>query len=333
PRLKAISSDRTICGESIYGNFICFGDSGHGFFVRFKDHFYLRGIISSSPKGANDSCTFTHYGVYSNVLMYRKWIENPEAEYPDSNLCGLMSSSTGLVQGGKISTREQFPFIAVVVYNSGFNSSAILISHKHVLMHAGGVSSWNEKHGIFVTLTVSTFQIYLGTVSNNIIDEQSIAVSPLKVALHPHLKMKGGTLVNAVAIITLASYVPFNKFISSACLWTFSDDNLDTNKGSAMFGVGYGRDESGKVSNIRKYARMSLIADENTCKEIYLDRSEAFDETKLFCAQGDETSTPCESDTSLVMKFEDKWYIRGVMLTYRKWTSNGTCVYNKPLLY
>jgi secreted trypsin-like serine protease len=90
PLLKSFSSDRTLCGESVNGNFICYGDSGHAFVVQIKTRFYLRGIISSSPKGVNNSCTFTHYGVYSNVLMYREWIENPEDTYPDSTLCGLM---------------------------------------------------------------------------------------------------------------------------------------------------------------------------------------------------------------------------------------------------
>jgi hypothetical protein len=100
-----------------------------------------------------------------------------------------------------------------------------------------------------------------------------------------------------------------------------------------MYGVGYGRDESGKHSNARKYARMSLLEDEEECQNIYADRREAFEEARLFCARGDDAATPCDGDTALMVKFEDKWYIRGVMLTYRKWTLNGTCVFNKPLLY
>lgn len=335
-RLKAFTSDRTLCGESIYGRFICFGDSGHGFFVKVKERFYLRGIISSSPKGVNNTCTSTHYGIYTNVQRFRHWIENPE-DYPGSSLCGVMSTSSGLVQGGVQANREQFPWIAAVLFTNGFNTSGILISHKHVLMHAGGVSFFDETKKSHVAQSVSNFHVLLGTVSNKLIDNQSIAVNPSKVALHPHFRTVGGTQINAIAIVTLVRHVKFDKFIRSACLWTNRDDNLNAIRSIPIYGVGSGLDDSGKHSNIRKYVRMSLQSaeeeNEEACKEIYADRSEAFDEAKLFCAKGDETATPCEGDTSLVMKFEDKWYIRAIMLAYRKWTLNGTCVYNRPLLY
>lgn len=334
PKLKSLSSDRTFCGESIYGNTICFGDSGHGFFVRVKNKFFLRGIISSSPKGINNSCAFTHYGVYSNVLMYTNWIENPEEKfYVGSNSCGIMAKSSGLVQGGKLSKREQFPWIASIVYSNGHNSSGVLISNKHILMHAGGISFWDKENSKYVAQSVSSFKIYLGTMElSRTIDSKSVSLTASKVILHPHLKIHGGTLINAIAIIYLTNAVQFNEYIRPICLWITHNDNVSAIEDIPLYGIGYGRDESGNYSNKRKFAGMNLIADQ-VCREVYTDRSSAFDEAKLFCAKGNGIETPCDGDTSLVMKVDDKWYIRGMMLTYRQWTSNRTCVYDKPLLY
>jgi hypothetical protein len=59
--------------------------------------------------------------------------------------CEVMSSSAGLVQGGKISTQEQFPWIAAISKNTPYGwvhvGSGSLISHNHVIVDDRSVSS------------------------------------------------------------------------------------------------------------------------------------------------------------------------------------------------
>lgn len=71
--LARISSKRTFCAGFTNGTGVCIGDSGSGFFVKFEDFYYLRGIVSSSlvtPMG----CDVTKYAIYTNVLKFSNWI-------------------------------------------------------------------------------------------------------------------------------------------------------------------------------------------------------------------------------------------------------------------
>lgn len=328
-KLSVLASNRTFCGESIYGSSICFGDSGHGFFVKVKNKFYLRGIISASPKFANNSCTLTHYGIYTNVIKYKDWIDNPEKCHRNSNTCGIMSSAVSLIQGGNYSLRDQFPWTALIKYSSSFYSG-VLVSQKHVLAYSGSVSFWNDIQKKYIPQHLSAFKVHFGmTEASSQDDPNVITVNPAKIILHPNLQKVGITVINAVGIVVLETSVPYNKFIKPICLW--NNQNY-FNKDMKMFAVGYGKDETGKHSKVRKYSRMMHTPNE-VCRDVYADRSSAFESSKLFCAQGNEHETPCDGDTPLIMKFEDKWYIRGIMISFRYWMSNETCVYNKPLLY
>lgn len=330
PKLHPLTSNRTLCGESPYGSTICQGDSGHGYFVKFDNKFYLRGIISSSPKGMNSSCTFTNYGVYTNVLMYKEWIDSPKKYYSrNMDTCGVMSSAVGLIQGGSISLRDQFPWTALIKYSAS-QHTGVLISQKHVLSHSGSVGFWKESDKRFIVNGLNALKVHFGVIDvTNLDDPNVISVNPQRIIIHPHLRKEGSTVINAVAIISLETSVPFNKFIKPICLWR---NQQYFNKEMSMYSFGYGKDDTGKFSKNRKFSKMSYTS-QKVCREIYTDRLTAFEYSKLFCAQGDEHQTPCDGDTPLIMKFNDRWFIRGIMLTFRFWNSNGTCVHNRPLLY
>ncbi|CAG9807732.1 unnamed protein product [Chironomus riparius] len=280
-KLSVLASNRTFCGESVYGNSICFGDSGHGFFVKVKNKFYLRGIISASPKFANNSCTFTNYGIYTNVLKYKSWIDNPENCYRNYNTCGIMNSAVSLIQGGNFSLHDQFPWTALIKYSSLYYTG-VLISQKHVLTYSGSVSFWNDIEKKYIPQHLNTFIVHFGMVDANGQDDPNvITVNPAKIILHPSLQKVGKTVVNAIGIIVLETSVPYNKFIKPICLW--NNQNY-FNKDLKIYAFGYGKDETGKHSKVRKYSRMMHTSNE-VCKEVYADRSSAFESSKLFCAQ------------------------------------------------
>jgi dynein heavy chain len=140
--------------------------------------------------------------------------------------------------------------------------------------------------------------------------------------IHPYLKVVDEVPINNVAVVMLATSVQFNEFIRPVCLWTFNND-LSFIQKFQMFAVGYGRDENGIVSNVRKHAKV-VLTDQNECQEKYHDLKMFFRESKAFCVTGTENESPCEFDECLFVKFNEKWYLRGIALR-RFYYSDKSC--------
>ena len=63
---------------------------------------------------------------------------------PYDEECGVMSSSTGLIHGGKFSTLKDFPWVALIITDQRRHINGALVSHKHVVASAITVSYWDE---------------------------------------------------------------------------------------------------------------------------------------------------------------------------------------------
>lgn len=74
------------------------GDSGGGLYIKFSNVFYLRGIISASLQRGTP-CDVNTHAVYTDVLKYKNWIKTLEID-DENEECGVMSSSSGLIQKG-----------------------------------------------------------------------------------------------------------------------------------------------------------------------------------------------------------------------------------------
>ena len=72
--LILLSSGRTFCGGTGKGVGVCLGDSGSGLIVFDGNHFYLRGIVSSSLIGGPHGCDVDAYAVFTDVLRFVDWI-------------------------------------------------------------------------------------------------------------------------------------------------------------------------------------------------------------------------------------------------------------------
>jgi len=57
---------------------MCFEDIGSGLFVKHDDHYYLRGIVSAVVGGDEGICDEKYYSLFTNVIKYTKWIEDPD---------------------------------------------------------------------------------------------------------------------------------------------------------------------------------------------------------------------------------------------------------------
>jgi hypothetical protein len=119
-------------------------------------------------------------------------------------------------------------------------------------------------------------------------------------------------------------------------LWTFSDD-LNLIKNLPIYAVGYGRDENGSKTNVRKHAKVTSM-DQNVCEEKHSDVKNFLRENKSFCVIGDKNGSPCFEDLfiNLFIKFNGKWFLRGIFLRTYSYL-NGNCAvgssYAYPFLY
>lgn len=77
--LVDLSSQRTFCAGLQNGTGVCRGDSGGGLFVDVDGVHFLKGIVSSSLLTSSNDCDVSKNAVYTNVLEYKKWIEEKMA--------------------------------------------------------------------------------------------------------------------------------------------------------------------------------------------------------------------------------------------------------------
>jgi len=269
--------------------------------------------------------------LFVDVLKYKHWIDDPE--------CGVMSQSAGLVQGGSFSTREQFPWlvsISVDLNNDGkfiHSGSGSLISMKHVLAEALSVCSVQAETKKLIATENNRVKLVLGTLKFNEATTSGSAQingdSIAEIVVHPDARDEVPNIAD-IAIIKLKNRLQRSNFISPVCLWTGSDE-INQIFDQTSYGVGYGRDESGKNSEIRKHVKMNIKTD-SYCNQYWNDRIANAPQSKYFCAKGDGTSTTCNYDDPLYIKMNGIWFIRGLLSMMFEF-DNGTCNPTKPMLY
>jgi hypothetical protein len=236
-----------------------------------------------------------------------------------------MSSSAGLVAGGKVSTREQFPWIVAISKDTvdGWEhcGSGLLISHKHIVTSAFSVS-FADNSELCKAARNDEIQLYFGTTKWNITNEPGAifidgADGIEKVVLYPGARASDDEKkilpINDLAVIFLKNSIQFSNFISPVCLWKF-DTKASDQVGQIGYGVGYGYDEDEIVTGIRKYVPMTITDDENECKSEYREYIENNPTGKYFCAKGDENNFAYFFDHPLFMKINGKWYLRGLII-------------------
>ncbi|XP_070504786.1 toll-like receptor Tollo [Chironomus tepperi] len=70
------ASDRTFCGQSD----VCTEDVGSGLFIKYDNHYYLRGIVSSVIGVNNDVCDDNSKDIFTDIYKFTEWIANTPIE-------------------------------------------------------------------------------------------------------------------------------------------------------------------------------------------------------------------------------------------------------------
>lgn len=250
--------------------------------------------------------------------------------------CGFMSSFTGLIQGGNFSKQSQFPWMAIIsIWNNTKweqNGSGSVISRQHVLAKSRYVSTFDD-HNRYIPRDLGDIQVQLGTtIYNDLSQRNAVKMGITGIKLYPNSRkiVTGLSLFN-FAILTMESDVTFSEFIRPICLWSI-ELNAQTYAGQKMMAVGYGRDESGFISNTRKHVAVQVIQNEE-CLEEYTEELSKIKESRFFCIKEvREGHGPCKLDTQLYIKIGSLWYLRGEMISSRIDPDSKFCLNSFPVI-
>jgi hypothetical protein len=323
-------SNKVFCAGKV-GLGACSTDTGNGFYIEVNGIYFFKGIVSSLIDSPN--CFTKSFAIYTNVIKYFDWIENPKGLM---ETCGIMSASAGLVQGGKVSTREQFPWVVAiskkVLGKFEHRGTGSLITHSHVLSTAFPVSYWGKPGAPYRAAQNKYIRLYLGTTTfNNGKEPGTIFVDGAKgiskTVLYPGARSADISYklpdIGDVAVIFLKNPITFTEFISPVCMWKF-DTKIADQAGQVAYAVGYGEDASETFTGIRKHVAMKIM-EISECKKNYGKFFENAQQSEYFCAQGDENNFAYLNDQPLYMKVNDKWHLRGLLTLVIK--SNQTTIY------
>lgn len=251
-----------------------------------------------------------------------------------------MSESSGLVQGGQLSNRNQFPWITNIFTKQNlayvYAGSGSLVSHRFVLCAGNSVAYENylengelNPERNYLPLSRKDVKLIFGSVNYKASNDPDALIIEIlqEVILHPNFKGTKPRTAN-IALLKIRRPIPFSDSIKPVCMWNSKDDDLSSYNNLVMYSVGHGVDESGSISFLRKHVVL-IMQSEDLCKRFYRKFSSY---SGFFCARGNGISTPCRYDKGLYMKIDGVWYLRGLSSMFKRF-QNGTCSPNAPVLY
>jgi len=260
------------------------------------------------------------------------------AEDEINSECGVISGSSGLIQGGNYSQRNEFPWMAIISVEThrikSHKGSGSLISKRHVIVKARAVSTL-ESSRLWKPVDPKHVEIYLGTKRfGDLSAEGSLKVGASKIQNYPNArKVSISFSIFNFAVITLDQDISFNDFIRPICLWNFDADFEKEIIGKITYAVGYGVDETGAISLKRKHVS-TTITDDETCQFEYSTELEQGSESKFFCILGTDNNNngPCHYDSQLYIKVQSAWYLKGIMCSARMYFGFKICAVSYPIL-
>ncbi|KAK7789608.1 hypothetical protein R5R35_012668 [Gryllus longicercus] len=257
----------------------------------------------------------------------------------DPTNCGTASLPNALVVFGFEAEKGQWPWQTAIFRNNDTVSSSVtlnfqcggtLVSRKHVVTAAHCVVVVKERKKIQL---ISNNDLLISLGKYNIrswaeAEQQFKEVQ--KITIHPEYDPE--ILRNDLAIIHLSTTVVINKFVKPICLW---DRNPDLSPVVGEVGTvgGWGRDETGSLSDKLRIARMPIVSQE-TCLRSDNHFYIKYTSENTFCAGFRNGTTVCNGDSGggLNIKLANPeqgnqrtWYLRGVVSLSMLEVGDQTC--------
>lgn len=236
----------------------------------------------------------------------------------------FLHKNLGNCGSSKFSDDLQHPWMAFVV-NKRTNSTAIgaLISVIHVATHATAIGYYSVEASKFFVFHPSEIEVQVGLHF-----EYRIRRNAAKFVVHPEISEAAGEnmKVNNVAVVTMHAKLKFDDYenVRPICLWFFNEsEEKEVMEKSEIYSIGFGKSEA------LKYTKVSII-DQKVCKENYKNFvSISFFSTKTFCV----AENSCATNQAISIKFDGKWYLRGIYSKYLRKRDDKKCLLDKPILY
>jgi secreted trypsin-like serine protease len=302
-------------------------------------------IVTSAPTTSKKPTTQTQVQLTKTKPVSQKPIyqqsskivyQNYSTLNPSSNSnCGVMSSTRSLIQGGNLANRDQFPWTVAVLSkqiagNFEYISTGSLISDKHIITTGLSVAYLDQASQKYFARNPSDFNMYFGIQD---LDRPTDVTSSLlkgayQVLLHPSITHGYPRIAN-VGILVIKYPRAFGKYISPVCIPESDIDFKSTDV--RAFAVGWGQDDTGNDSKIKKYAAVK-IRTQPVCESYWSEYLTRGGSSKFFCAGGDGFNSACYRDQPLYVKKDSKWILRGLISIAMNLQDN-TCDLNIPVLY
>lgn len=228
--------------------------------------------------------------------------------------CGIPSRApVPLLVGGEIIKRADWPWIVALYLKLptalNYHCGGTLISTRHIVTAAHCCTPERSEQAYKPDKLVGflgRYDIFDWAETNYVPTDFS------QVNVHRDYKGRDLSFDSDIAILVMKETVTYTRFIQPICLWTFSS-SVDVIVGERGTLVGWGRTETGDIATKAKVLEVPIVS-ESEC--LRADPSFAhITSNRTFCAGGRNGAGPCDGDSGggLVLKRNNKWYLRGII--------------------
>lgn len=254
-------------------------------------------VSSTTPRTTTTQTTTTTTEEASSPSLNRTYLN-----YLDDT-CGVSDfrrpQSTGLIKGGMVVSRGQFPWLTAYFYTGKYSTEFIcggsLISSKLIITAAHCIEG-PEADSTVRKAEHSTF--FIGKNKLDSLTGEMFYVTSTAAFLHVHPNWKAGAKLyeNDIAIAVLVKKVEFNKYVKPICIWrdTTSYEDIINKPGIV---TGWGKtDELAISSSAAMYVKIPAVSNEKCLRS----HQRFFDllADNAFCAGiKDSNIGPCSGDS------------------------------------
>ncbi|XP_045488189.1 phenoloxidase-activating enzyme-like [Pieris rapae] len=218
---------------------------------------------------------------------------------PDGT-CGIDSSSGNRIFGGVATNIDQYPWLALLQYAREFLlCSGSLITPTLILTAAHCINGPNRAP-LFARLAeynITSFPTDTVETDGGGFDSSTVVIIPVENTLsHPDHNFS--KRLHDIGFVKLKKAAVFSDFIKIICLPTV-DFFPEFNKKTNFTVAGWGLDESGDSSDVKKHVKLPFVRDDY-CKERYSD----LPLLNVICAGGEAGKDSCNGDSGGPLMYE-----------------------------
>lgn len=244
----------------------------------------------------------------------------------DDEGCGIAGGAAAnpLVTRGAAAVRGRWPWLVALFKKLGrrdqvglnFECGASLLSRRHVVTAAHCVEVRGRRGR---PVDAASLVVYLGKhdlLSYTEPGQQTAEVDAVR--LHPEYGRAPSTASfdNDIALLVLSDAVEVNKYTRPVCLWDagLGGTGVDAVVGRVGAVPGWGKDDTGAISNELRVANMPIVSQETCLRSNVFYH--AFTSNTTFCAGFRNGTSVCNGDSGGGLFLQDgdgRWRIRGIV--------------------